>query len=370
MGSALQAQPGRWGHWGRAHHERGRQRHPGHPHQLLRAAGGRLHPRHGRGRLSRHLRGAARSRRNHAPRWRCGLRFFPHPAQGRARQGHGIHRQRAVQLHQCLRPVLRHRRERRGAPGGPDGGAAHRPPRCARIHHRQAQPRALEQFQRLGGSERRLHRCRAARPRVGAGAPGAPRRRAHRRRGEAARRRAVGLSAPARTHAVGRHHALGLRLCRTRHFVPGPNPARQQPARARNHLRHQPLWRTTAAALRLLRPRAGDPAALRAPPLQPRRRGGVRLRRLCRQRGAAGARARQRARTHPLAAAAAAPRVAGQAAHRRGFYRPRRHAGAARPALRQRRRARNGATHRRNHARRRLPRLGRAGARKRCLSAL
>jgi 3-oxoadipate CoA-transferase alpha subunit len=40
---------------------------------------------------------------------------------------------------------------------------------------------------------------------------------------------------------VGQRDAVGLRLCRTRHFVFGHDCARQQFARYRNDLRHQPL---------------------------------------------------------------------------------------------------------------------------------
>jgi hypothetical protein len=41
--------------------------------------------------------------------------------------------------------------------GRPDGRAAHRPPGCAGVHHRQAHAGPLEQLQRLGRRERRLH---------------------------------------------------------------------------------------------------------------------------------------------------------------------------------------------------------------------
>ncbi|KAF5276625.1 hypothetical protein FQA39_LY18563 [Lamprigera yunnana] len=45
---------------------------------------------------------------------------------------------------------------------------------------------------------------------------------------------------------------------RARHPVPRPHQRRQQPALLRAHCRHQPLWRATAAVLRLLRSGAGS----------------------------------------------------------------------------------------------------------------
>jgi ribonucleoside-diphosphate reductase alpha chain len=62
------------------------------------------------------------------------------------------------------------------------------------------------------------------------------------------------------------------------------------------------------------------------------------------------AHARQRARRHRLAAAAATGRSPQQAPRRAGFHRPGRRADHARPALRQRGRARGGAVHRRGDA--------------------
>lgn len=99
-----------------------------------------------------------------------------------------------------------------------------------------------------------------------------------------------------------------------------------------------------------------------------RRRAGLRFRGVRGQRRHAGARARQRAGRHLLAAAAAARRVRGQAAHRRGLHGPGQYARHAAPALRHRRGPRHGHAHRRMHARRRLCRLGGAGEGKRRVS--
>jgi hypothetical protein len=66
-------------------------------------------------------------------------------------KGTALHGFGPVQLHQRVRPVLLHGRKRGRAPWRADGRAAHRPPRCARVHHRQAHARPLEQLQRVGG---------------------------------------------------------------------------------------------------------------------------------------------------------------------------------------------------------------------------
>ncbi|EFI64039.1 ribonucleoside-diphosphate reductase, adenosylcobalamin-dependent, partial [Bacillus cereus SJ1] len=57
-----------------------------------------------------------------------------------------LHGLGAVQLHERVRPVLLHRGKRGRTPGRADGRAAHRPSRCARVHHCQAHARPLEQF--------------------------------------------------------------------------------------------------------------------------------------------------------------------------------------------------------------------------------
>ena len=180
-----------------------------------------------------------------------------------------------MQLHQCLRSVLLHGRERRRAPRRADGRAAHGPPGRAGLHHRQANAWALEQFQRLCGRARHLHARAGRGPRLAAGAQGPPRRRAHQGRCHAARRWPVGLSQLARARTVGHGDALHLRLCRARHPVPGRDQPRQQPAVLRVHCRHQPLRRAAAAALWLLRPRASGAAALCARALRLWGRAGV-----------------------------------------------------------------------------------------------
>ncbi len=193
VGAGVPRQPARRRHRRGPHHERSRHRHPGHPDQLFCAARGRLHPGRGRRRFPRHLRSPARSGRNHAPWRRCGLRLLPHPPQGRRGQGHALHGVGPLQLHQRVRPVLLHGGERRRAPWRPDGRAAHRPPRCDGVHHRQAHARPLEQFQRVGGRERRLHGGRGPRPALGAGAQSQAQRQADRKGRLPARRRPVGL---------------------------------------------------------------------------------------------------------------------------------------------------------------------------------
>ncbi|MCY1530168.1 hypothetical protein D9M68_653440 [compost metagenome] len=153
--------------------------------------------------------------------------------------------------------------------------------------------------------------------------------------------------------------------CRHRARRPGSG-VRHHPARSQHRDLQWPgdgaMRRAATSALRLLRPRAGDPAAFRAPPLRLRRLAQLRLRSLRAGGGAAGARARQRAGPDLLATAAAARRVGGQAAHWRGFHRHGQCAGHAVRALRPRRRPRPGGADRRAHARRGLHGLGGAGA--------
>ena len=123
----------------------------GHADQLLRPAGGRLHP--GRGRRAatpastkpcakrpRPCAAAAASATTSRASGRAAPRCRPRP-----RMASG-----PVQLHRRLRPLVLDRRERGRAPRRADGRAAHRPSGRAGVHHRQAHAGALEQLQRLG----------------------------------------------------------------------------------------------------------------------------------------------------------------------------------------------------------------------------
>ena len=94
----------------------------------------------------------------------------------------------------------------------------------------------------------------------------------------------------------------------------------------------------------------------------------VRFRRIRRFRGAAGARPGQRAGPDVLAAAAAARRSHGQAAHRRRLHRHGRRAVHAVPALRRAGRPRDGGADRPLHARRGLRGVGGAGRARRARS--
>ena len=225
----------------RPHHERCRHHAAGHADQLLRPAGGRLHPGRGRGRLPGHLRSPARSGRDHAARRRRRLRLLAHPPARRRGAGHRFDRVGAVQLHRRVRPFLRHRGKRGRAPRRPDGRAAHRPPGRAGVHHRQAQAGALVQFQRLGRGDARLHGGARRRRRLVAGASRAARRRAARKGRAPARGRHVGLPHAARRRALGHGDALGLRFRRAGHPVSRHHQPRQQPALLRGHRGHQSL---------------------------------------------------------------------------------------------------------------------------------
>ena len=153
-------------------------------------------------------------------------------------------------------------RSKRGlAPWRADGRAAHRPPRCEGVHHRQAHARPLEQLQRVGGRVGCVHRSRSGRWPVGAGAPRA----AGRALQAGAHQRAdgfVGVRHRACARVVGHDHEIGLRLCRARHFVPGRINAGTTTSTTAKTSPPPTLWRTAAAVVRLLRPGAHHPDAL------------------------------------------------------------------------------------------------------------
>ena len=117
-------------------------------------------------------------------------------------------------------------------------------------------PGPLEQLQRVGRHARCLHAGAERRPALGTGAQGQARRRLIAQGRLPARRRPVGLPDRGRARVVGHRDAVGLRLCRARHPVPGQHQHGQQPALLRGDRGDQSLRRAAAAALRLLRPRA------------------------------------------------------------------------------------------------------------------
>ena len=357
----------------RPHHERRRHRAAGHADQLLRAAGGRLHPGPRRGRLPGHLRGAARGGRDHAPRRRRRLRLLAHPAARRRGARHRVARLRArAATSTCSTTRAPPSKARARAAARRWACCASTTPTCWSSSRAKRTPGRWSNFNvSVGVSDDFMRtRCRPAatgtwctRARPGAALIAAGRAPAGRRR--------VGLPHAAGARAVGHGDALGLRLRRARHPVPRRDEPRQQPAPLRADRGHQPVRRAAAAALRLLRPRAGDPD-----------------RASCAIRSASAAR---RASTSRRFAAAVALQVraldnvldltfwplpqqqrrsAGQAPHRRRLHRPGRHAGDAVPALRPRRGPRDGGAHRPLHARRGLCRVGGAGAREGRLPAV
>ena len=337
VGKALPAGDGSRLHPRRPHHVGRRHPDAGDADQLLRAAGGRLDFRNRR-QQARHLHRAAAGGRDHAPRRRRRLRLFLDPAQGLGSEGHAVARQRPGILYARVRPLLRDGGIGGLAPRRANGRAALRPSRHRGIHPCQG-PRRPVQLQHLGRRHRCLHAGGGERPRSRTRAQGAAAQGVDGRRRLSARRRAVGLPQAARARAVGPDHALDLRPRRAGHPVPRPHEPRQQPQLLRDHRGHQSLRRAAAAALRLLLPGLDQPDQLRHRPVH--RGSRVRFRALRRDGRDFGAHARQRARRHRLAAAAAARRGDEQAPRRPGLHRPGRRADHAVPALRQRRRARD-----------------------------